>query len=247
MIDWSQWSEIAQVIAIPVTSMGVLVSLWIGVSTLRELRNERTIRARPLLLFDSGARVCAAVFDDLGGVPGIVGPEVDANAKRRPPGPNRIGLKEDWGEVKNHGTGVAINTRITIIPYRLFIGGESFLVDDAKRTTFPYEADANRIPARPSHIPPGASGSFRRLPTPIVCDYERKIERMDCVVAISFSDAFKNKFCTYQGVRVWVGTDVRPGQWTVTFTFIETIDPEKPDFSIFGEPANPPILLSAGS
>ena len=49
-------AKIAQVLSVPVVACGVLVSLYIGLSTLRELRAERKYRIRPYCIFDMGGQ-----------------------------------------------------------------------------------------------------------------------------------------------------------------------------------------------
>ena len=56
-MGWSEAAQVAQVIAVPVTALGIIVSLSIGIGTLRELKAERLHRVRPILRFPNGGQV----------------------------------------------------------------------------------------------------------------------------------------------------------------------------------------------
>jgi hypothetical protein len=64
-------ARLAQVIALPITASGVLVSLYIGISTLRELRAERKYRVRPFCIFKRGGFGVHVELEDKYGIPGI--------------------------------------------------------------------------------------------------------------------------------------------------------------------------------
>jgi hypothetical protein len=111
-----------------------------------------------------------------------------------------------------------------------------------KRNDFPYAKSFNTIPASPSHLPPRQSAAFRRLPTPIVVDYERAIKRIDAVMVITYEDLFKIKHETHQAVRIFVDVEkIQKG--TVTMTFLEEVIGNTVDYSVFGSPETTPMSL----
>jgi hypothetical protein len=158
--------------------------------------------------------------------------------KDRPPGKNRVDTKHLWGKLRNYGLGPAINTRISLIPYRVFIGKDVFVIDDTKRTEFPYQELYNSFQATPSHLAVGGEGQFGRLPTPIVVDYKRRITRLDCVIKIEYEDLYANKFSKFEGLRVFAKDLEDPSNPAVLLTFLEEMSSANPDFSIFGPPVS---------
>jgi hypothetical protein len=241
-MDWVEAAQIAQVFAVPVTTAGILVSLAIGITTLREMKAERVHRVRPLLRFDVGGRRIPVALSDSGYLLGIDPNFALKSTTRRPIGKNRLDATALWDGLKNYGQGTAFDVSITFLYYRVFISNDCFVIDEVKRDTFPYQSSVNIIPASPSHLPPGHSGHFMRLPTPIVVDYNRTINRMDGVVLIEYSDSFKTKYSTRQGVTIWTDlVNINKGE--ITITFHEELSDRRVDHTLFGLPETPPMLL----
>jgi hypothetical protein len=240
---FEQFAKIAPAFLVPVTALGVLitaagvlVSLYVGISTLREVRRGRQHSIQPYCLFSTGTQQISVEFSDAGGIPGVdIGPAVRLT-KDRPPGKNRADTKHLWGKLRNYGLGPAINTRISLIPYRVFVGKDVFVIDDAQRTGFPYSEIYNSFGVTPSHLAVGGEGLFMRLPTPIVVDYKRRITRLDCVVKIEYEDLYASKYTKFQGLRVFAQRLEDPSDPVVILTFLEEMSSASPDFSIFGPP-----------
>jgi hypothetical protein len=143
---FEQFAKIAPAFLVPVTALGVLitaagvlVSLYVGISTLREVRRGRQHSIQPYCLFGTGPQKVSVEFSDANGIPGIDISHAVRLTKDRPPGKNRVDTKHLWGKLRNYGLGPAINTRISLIPYRVFIATDVFVIDDTKRTEFPYQ------------------------------------------------------------------------------------------------------------
>ena len=76
-------------------------------------------------------------------------------------------------------------------------------------------------------------------------DYDRKVSRLDCVVKISYRNLFGDQFSTYQGVRIFVRElSAESDTNTITLTFLDEINPDHPDFTIFGEPLTSAVALA---
>ena len=116
------------------------------------------------------------------------------------------------------------------------------MIDEMKRNNFPYSASVNTIPASPSHVPPGQSAVFSRLPTPIVVDYERAISRIDTLILITYEDSFKLKHQTRQAARIFIDTE-RIQKGTITMTFLEEVVGGTVDSNVFGPPETTPISV----
>jgi hypothetical protein len=71
-MGWSEAAQVAQVIAVPVTALGIIVSLSIGIGTLRELKAERLHRVRPILRFPNGGQVIPVELSDSSYLPGLL-------------------------------------------------------------------------------------------------------------------------------------------------------------------------------
>jgi len=245
-----QFARVAPALLVPVTAVGVLVtaagiliSLYVGVSTLREVRRGRQLSIQPFCLFATGAQKIAVELSDANGIPGIDLAMASQLTKNKPAGENRVDVKNHWGRLRNYGLGPALNTRISVMSYRVFIDDQVFTIDDTKRKDFPYNERLNSIPASPSHLAVGQEAEFRRLPTPIVVDYKRRISRLDCVVKIIYEDVYANAYSKFQGLRVFCDQISDSSDPAIILTFLEEIDPANPDFSIFGPPQSGPVAF----
>jgi hypothetical protein len=243
---FEQFAKLAPAFLVPVTALGVLitaagvlVSLYVGISTLREVRKGRQQSIQPFCLFAIGGQKIPVEFADSYGIPGIDPSHASRLTKERPRGKNRVDAKNHWGMLHNYGLGPSIDTQISWIPYRIFIGEDVFVIDEAKRTQYPYDEKYNSIHATPSHLAVGQEATFARLPTPIVVDYKRRISRLDCVVKIEYEDLYANKYLKFQGLRVFTHHLDDPSDPFLLFTFLEEMNPAAPDFSIFGPPNSP--------
>jgi hypothetical protein len=127
-----QLAKLAPAILVPITAIGVLVSLYIGISTLREVRFSRQQSIRPFCLFASGAQMVPVDLVDREGVPGIDFDFARGLTEGRPPGKNRA---QFWGRLYNHGLGPAIGIEICFIPYRVFLGKDVFVIDEQKHNS----------------------------------------------------------------------------------------------------------------
>jgi hypothetical protein len=230
-------------IGVLITAAGVLVSLYIGICTLGEIRKGRQHSITPFCLFPTGAQRVLVEFDDSSGIPGIEISLATRLNRDRPPGKNRITANNPWGKLQNFGMGPAVNTKISLLAYRVFMGEEVFVVDESKRTDFPYAEIYNRIPAHPSHLAVGKEAVFMRLPTPIVVDFKRRMTRLDFVVIIAYRDLFGNSYQKFQGLRAFCNYLDDSSEPYLVLTFLEEMDPANPDFSIFGKPTSPPTNL----
>jgi hypothetical protein len=146
-MGWGEAAQIAQVVAVPVTAIGIIVSLAIGIGTLRELRTERLHRVQPILRFPNGAQVIPVELSDSSFLLGINPNVALSMTTNRPKGSNRLDAKAMWGGLTNYGSGAAFNTKIVFICYRVFVAAGCFVIDKMKRDDFPYRPGINTVPA----------------------------------------------------------------------------------------------------
>ncbi|MDR3735538.1 MAG: hypothetical protein P4L10_08390 [Acidobacteriaceae bacterium] len=202
LIDTSKWSfyaSVAQILATIFAGITTLIAVW----ALSEVRKDRSLRARPYLLLDHGGfRVEVEQVDRLG-IPGVnpayaqrtiekAGMKVTATWR----------AKHDWGRLINHGVGAAIGAEIIIITKAVTRSGETFKIDNIKLQCCPYEPALNTIPANPSHIEPGKSANFFRLPTLVVLDSNSAVSSAACEIIIRYKDIFGKKYENRQSLLI---------------------------------------------
>gem|GEM_PF-1380793 len=211
------FADIAQV----VIGLAAIVSIWIGVASLREARRERGERIRPRLAFDHGGQVVPCEDKQAVGVPGMNPAYIESvvGAKqrdvRRPTNPG------GWGRLRNHGGGVALSVRVTFVTREAKIGREIFHIDQQKLNSFPYQLDVNQLPSSPTHIHPGEEGIFMRIPTPL---YEREGNRelINGVAVIACRDVLDRAHFRFQEFRCRV--EHRPAHYGVLLTFGDELE-----------------------
>jgi hypothetical protein len=141
---------------------------------------------------------------ELTGIPGINPKVASAFLKQMPPGAKGWFPTKPWGRLSNHGNGAAVNAEIMVLAVKVHKAGEVFAVDKKKLLEFPYAPKLNRIPCSPSHVDPGKSCEFYRIPTPILADFTGQLSALECVVVIQCEDIYLNKYVAYQELRVWL-------------------------------------------
>jgi hypothetical protein len=132
-MTWGEAAQVAQVVAVPVTAIGIIVSLMIGIGTLRELRAERQHRVQPILRFPTGPQMLHVELKDSSYLPGLDPRVILPLTAQRPKGNNRLDTTSFWGNLTNYGSGAAFDVEITFVFYRVFIGSECFVIDENRR------------------------------------------------------------------------------------------------------------------
>lgn len=220
-IDWQLWASIAQVVATVLTGIGIVVSIFIASSALRETRIDRIDRVKPKLLFDKGGQRVDCNLEKAEGIPGVNFNFASNLLKDKPTNARHCIAKGLWGRLTNHGSGAALNTMLTIVTNKIEKAGEEFIVDSTKLDEFPYALSLNRIPAAPSHIAPNEMACFFRLPTPIVVDFTGQLTKMDCTAMITYEDVYGNHYETKQELRAFI--ERKESSAIVTLTFSDEI------------------------
>jgi hypothetical protein len=228
-----QWSHIAEIIIAILTLSGILVSMWLSIKALREVQLDRKLRQKPFLAFERGGHRMPIEFKAKGrSVPGINPAAVDSYFPNIPLNAEsvrlRIRTKEDgssdlihYGHLKNYGLGPALNTYVTWKPSEIWVGSESFSIDEKKLSEPIYSKEFNCIPSSPSHILPTGESKLSRLPTFIVLDYEKKLTRVDGVLEIEYEDVFSQKHTTVQEFHLF--TNYKDEQPSVHVTFSDLV------------------------
>ena len=204
------WVDFAQIVTTLVAVIGVILSFWIARRTLREVQKDRIISQRPFLLFEYGGygiRMDYIKHDD----------DKVYNQAYWPVINDKGGIKiETVGQLKNYGTGPALDIRIQWIVEEVYIKNEKFVIDELKRKERKYAPEFNINPIMTSHLYPNQESGFHLIPYFISTDFEKKIERASGYLIISYSDTYQNKHETHQKFNVF--TDYEKKWFHTTFS-----------------------------
>jgi hypothetical protein len=140
----------------------------------------------------------------------------DARSITLKTGPNGEILQE-YGKLKNYGTGPALSTEVCWIANKVQIGQEIFEITNEKKLEPKYSKEMNRIPSSPSHILSGETAKFFRFPTFIQKDFEKKIKEVKGILEINCVDVFNENHTTYQ--KFYIFTDYDKDIPRIYFTF----------------------------
>lgn len=230
-------ADLAQV----VIGVGAIVSIWIGLASLREVRRERARRVRPWLAFDHGGQYVRCEISTTNGLPGLEPAFIQKIAGASPRDVRKP--TSMWGKLRNHGGGVALDAQITFVTRTATVGTETFRVSQDKLDEFPYDLRVNRIPASPSHIHPGEEARFFRVPAPV---FERNGDRqvITGLVVIRCRDVLDRSHTRYQRFRAAVEGRIEGEEEGLLITFSDELDPDEAR-SFLGDLASAvPELLS---
>jgi hypothetical protein len=236
-LSLSEWSDLAQVLATLIGFTGVIVSIWLSVRALKEVERDRKLRHKPYLAFVQGGHRLPVKFVRGGPfVPGVNRAYAEKVLGHLPADgesvviahPDQEGRLKPilYGHLKNYGTGPALSTAVTWKPKQIWIGSESFAIDERKQQEPLYSCELNEMPAIPSHIEPGAEARLSRLPAFIVKDYERKITRVDGELVIECRDIFGHRHRAIQEFYSFAEYREQPPGFHVTFSDLVDVEPK---------------------
>jgi hypothetical protein len=216
--------EIATVVLTIVTGIGVIVSLVIGIVSVRAANEERRLSRVPRLAFEPGGNVIEVRFEKVGrSIPGM---NPDAVARDFPwvrGDAESVRLVSDYGRLRNYGPGPGLEVQVIWVPQRVRIGTDSFVIDDEKRGEPIYSAVWNQLPTQPSHVLPGESAELTRLPTFIEKDVDKKFGEVEGELLIQSTDVFENLNVSRQEFGIYPEYGASPPVVIVTFGDLKRI------------------------
>jgi hypothetical protein len=224
--ELTNFAAIAQIVLPIVTLVGIVISMWLSVKALREVQIDRKLRQMPHLAFEIGGSTYKIEFSKAGTAVGGIDPKYAQKVfKDIPRDAESISLKtgkggeiiQEYGKLKNYGTGPALSTEVVWIPQKVKVGAEVFEITKEKMLEPHYSRELNCIPASPSHILPGEVASFFRLPTFIQKDFEKKIKEIKGFLKIRCEDIFNGVHTEYQ--EFFLFTDYNSDNPNIHFTF----------------------------
>ncbi len=120
-----------------ITAVGIMISFWFSLKTLKEVRKEKVLAQKPYLLFQQGGVSDKAVFIKAGHTSPGFEPEAMQAMKKNVP-QDAISVQREFlvdgkirlfGTIQNYGNGTAFNIRLTWIPKVVWINKEKFVID----------------------------------------------------------------------------------------------------------------------
>jgi hypothetical protein len=212
------WVDIAQIITALIATIGVVLSFGLSRKALKEVQRDRIFNQRPFLLFEYGGHVIPiefkthqdgkiynhALWPSIGSGPGLHIPT--------------------FGQLKNYGTGPAIDVMISWIVEEVQIKGEKIKIDKEKRMENQYKESWNTNPLKTTHLFAGQETGIHLIPHFISIDFEHKIERANGYFSIFYSDTFGHKYKTLQKFHVF--TDYKHPEKGFHTTFSDLIKNE---------------------
>lgn len=176
----------------------------------------------PRPLFDQGGVIVHCEVKEKTGVPGIDPESAEDWMADHPGDQGCLDPQHRWGRFRNHGTAPALDTRVTFVVESVEKANEEFDVDDEKRQNFPYDPEANSIPASPRNLQPGQKAQFFRIPTPVYADRTGQLDLMKGYVEITYGDLQGREYATRQTFRASVKRDEESGKReALTLTFLD--------------------------
>lgn len=220
-------STTANVLTAAVTLIGVMASLWFSTKALREVQIDRKLRSRPYLSFEPGGYLFPITFKTIG--PKLHGKDPIAMKEifgYLPADGESIVMddrkSEDgrwqmvtYGTLRNHGSGPALNICITWKADKIYMGFDTFDIDDKKINEPLYNHDLNTWPSLPRNLHPAEDATLNCIPAVIVKDYDRKIKRIDGHLVIKCTDVYGDLYEFTQGFHLF--TEYERSHLHVTF------------------------------
>jgi hypothetical protein len=201
------------------------------------VERDRKLRHKPYLAFDQRGHRLPIKFVRGGYfVPGVNQPYAEKVLRHLPADGESVVIahpeKEGrikpilYGHLKNYGTGPALSTAVTWRPKQIWIGNESFTIDERKQQEALYSGGLNHMPTIPSHIEPAAEAKLSRLPAFIVKDYEKKITQVDGELIIECKDIFGQNHRAVQEFHSFTEYGEQPPSFHVTFSDLVDVEPK---------------------
>lgn len=216
-----------------ITAMGIIISFWFSLKTLKEVRHEKVLAQKPYLLFQQGGMSDKALFVKAGRTSPGFNPELMQIVKKSVP-KDAISVQREllvdgkpklFGLLQNYGNGTAFNIELTWIPKLVWINGERFIIDDMKNQEAKYAKDYNTKPVGEFNLLPRQMTGILHWPMFIEMDYNLCITRVEGYFQLSYDDSFGNHYHTYQGYHLF--TDYKAEIPSIHVTFLETFFNEK--------------------
>lgn len=207
-MDLESLYYIFNIIAPIITAVGIIISFWFSLKTLKEVRREKVLAQKPYLLFQQGGVRDKALFVKAGRTSPGFKPELMQIVKESVP-EDAISVRREFlvdgktklfGILQNYGNGAAFNIKLTWIPKLVGINGEKFVIDDMKNQEAKYARDYNTKPVGEFNLLPRQMTGILHWPMFIEMDYNLCITRVEEYFQLSYDDSFGNHYHTYQGI-----------------------------------------------
>lgn len=228
-MNWEKWYYIFNIFAPFITMIGIIISFWISLKSLKETRQEKVLAQRPYLLFWRGG-VCENVFFVKYGEEstGFNQETIQLILNSMPEDSisvQRNYLERDFGTIQNYGNGTAFNISLTWIPKVVWLNDEKIIIDKDKMKELKYSKELNTRCIGEFNLLPRETTGIIHWPLFIELDYNLCITRVDGYFQINYDDSFGNNYNTYQGYHLF--TYYKDDPPSVHVTFLESFNSEK--------------------
>ncbi len=216
-----------------ITAVGIMISFWFSLKTLKEVRKEKVLAQKPYLLFQQGGVSDKAVFIKAGHTSPGFEPEAMQAMKKNVP-QDAISVRREFlvdgkirlfGTIQNYGNGTAFNIRLTWIPKVVWINKEKFVIDRIKSQEGKYSKLYNTKPVGEFNLLPQQTTGILHWPMFIEMDYNLCITRVEGYFQLSYDDSFGNHYNTYQSYHLF--TNYKDEIPSIHVTFLEAFLNEK--------------------
>jgi len=191
--DAGVWANIVLAAA---TSVGLGLSIYLSIRSMRELKRDKRDRQRPILLFEP------------------VGERVWIEEGKKPIWPH-----SHYGVLKNYGSGPGLDVSVTWFVEHVIIGEEAFAIDASKRQERRYSPELNTQLTVPGHLAPADHASIAMFPHFVMTDIEAHMTCASGWVEIKYKDIFGDPHISKQGF--WVGTGYDAERPYIQITFMD--------------------------
>jgi hypothetical protein len=211
--------QIAQILSPILAAVGIFVSVMVGVRALRNSRQDRLLKIMPKLVFNLGAQAIRFRCEKGKSIPGIDISEVQ-KALSDLDDEIRLNIPElALSGLFNHGNGQALNIEATFVPYTVTVRGVESPVDPQQLSKFPFSVGWNTFPTIPSHLDAGEEARVFRIPTIVVVDPEKVLQKVSGRMYIRCQDGGGQSWTSVQPVSVFVDYDASSDTGVATFSF----------------------------
>lgn len=206
------WYYFFNIVAPIITSLGILVSFFISVKTLKEIKRDRVFSQKPFLMFKVGGYEEKVVYERIGKKsPGFNPTYIESEFKDMPN--DAISILRDClskektistlGDLMNCGNGTAFEVEIVWVPKMIWLNGEKFVIDKEKSNEPKYNRANNTRRVWNYVLPPKEETGIVNWPMFIEKDYNLQITRVEGYFEIHYQDLLKNKYNTLQRFHIF--------------------------------------------
>lgn len=222
------WYYLTNIFAPIITGVGIFISLYMSIKSIKEIRKDRVNAQKPYLTFVSGGYRDKAIFKEAGKSSPGFNPKYISELFRDQPDKS-ISIRREFlnsehgirtfGVLENMGSGTAFDIKIAWIPKIIWLNGERFIIDDNKSKEAKYAEINNTMLLNNSVLYPRSSSGILHWPMFIEKDWNLQITRVEGYFKIFYKDSLNIDYITYQKYHLF--TQYKDQVPTIHVTFCD--------------------------